>query len=107
MFAGALMAVSPERRIKGFYFNPLFLYSYNLAMQCFMSDYMKSLIYCVEGNVSRAICNCFLLSLEDSKDVFANAHFSRECLLEESSLHDDSVFICNYLRFLFSLRNNS
>lgn len=97
MFAGALMAVSPERRIKGFYFNPLFLYSYNLAMQCFMSDYMKSLIYCVEGNVSRAICNCFLLSLE----VFVNAHFSRECLLEESSLHDDSVFICNYLRFLF------
>lgn len=66
-------------------------------MQCFMSDYMKSLIYCVEGNVSRAICNCFLLSLE----VFVNAHFSRECLLEESSLHDDSVFICNYLRFLF------
>lgn len=91
MFASALMGVSPERRIKGFYFNPLFLYSYNLAMQCFMSDYMKSLIYCVEGNVSRAICNCFLLSLEDSKDVFANAHFSRECLLEESSLHDDSV----------------
>ncbi len=52
---------------------------------------MKSLMYCVKGNVIRAICNHLLLSLKDSKDVFANAHFSRECLLEESSPHGDSV----------------
>lgn len=72
-------------------------------MHCFMSDYMNS-SYIVLKEASAVPYVIVSSRAWKTRKRFLRRHTST---VKESSLHDNSVFICKYLRCWFSLRNKS